>query len=225
MPRLSAEDAELLKTLKEQRKQEAAPKDPDFLEDPKGYVDANTRRVTEALKKLDDAQTESRTERQQQEQVTALMGAVQAHEVQFAAKTADYNDALAHVRTVRGNQLRLLAPQATDAQIMQQIGREELGAAHQVISSGGNPAEFAYNYAKTMGYVPKAAANGAAGGMQAAAQNTQNSLQQAPADKPDKNAVRTMGGGGGAEPADDDQGDAMPEFTAAVAERFGKKRK
>ncbi len=211
-PKLTAEDADLLKSLKEQRQAEKAPKDPEFLEDPKGYVDAKQAKLDAALKRLDDAQTETRTRTQQQEQMQALVGAVQAHEQKFVTEKPDYNEALTHVRTVRTSQLRLLHPQATDAQIAQAVGNEELQAAHQILTAGGNPADFAYRYAQTLGYQPK--------------QATQTQQTEPVEQKADKNAVRTLGGGGGSRAEDDDGGDAMPEFTQALAERFGvKKRK
>src|SRR5690242_11645136 len=49
-PKLTAEDAELLRNLRAQRSQEV---DPDFLQDPKGYVDT---KLSRALKKLEEAQ-------------------------------------------------------------------------------------------------------------------------------------------------------------------------
>lgn len=210
-PKLSAEDAELLKDLRAQKKAAQEPKDPDFLEDPKGYVDAKAKQTADALKKLDEATTRQTQEREQQQQLNQLLSGVQQHEQAFIKTTPDYTSAIDHIRLVRGNQLQMLYPQATPQQIQQQITSEEIGAAAQILRAGGNPAEFAYNYAKTMGYQPKAAtppadANGTP--------------------KPDKDALRSMGGGGGAEATGEDEGDTMPEFASALAERFGvRKRK
>ncbi len=213
-PQLSEEEREILKDLKAQRAAEKAPKTPEFLEDPKGYIDAKEKAVTEALKKLSEADT-ARTEAEKQQQAqAALVATLAGHETAFIAKTPDYHDALTHMRNVRTSQLKMMFPQATDQQIQQHIGREELGGAQQILQAGGNPAEFAYNYAKTLGYTPKQAAAAAA-----AAANGAD-----PPNKPDKDAVRTLGGGGGAEP-EEETGDPMPEFTQALKERFTRKRK
>lgn len=209
-PKLSAEDAETLKDLRAQKAAAQAPKDPDFLEDPKGYVDANNKKNADELKTLREDNQRRTQEQQQHQQVQQILSGVAQHEQTFLKATPDYHQAIDHIRTVRASQLQMLYPQATPQQIQHQISSEEIGAAAQVLRGGGNPAEFAYNYAKTVGYQPKAApvANGADG-----------------AAKPDKDAVRSMGGGGGAEKGDEDAGNEMPELAQALAERFGVRRK
>jgi hypothetical protein len=212
-PKLSAEDAELLKDLRAQKQAAQAPKEPDFLEDPKGYVDANVKKTAKELETLREESRRGQEQQAQQQQLNQILSGVHQHEQSFVKATPDYHQAVDHIRTVRASQLQMLYPQATPQQIQQQIVSEEIGAAAQVLRAGGNPAEFAYNYAKTVGYQPKAPvpdpnapANGAA--------------------KPDKDAVRSMGGGGGAEKDDSDEGAAMPELAQALAERFGvRKRK
>lgn len=211
-PKLSAEDADLLKDLRAQKKAASEPKDPDFLEDPKGYVDAKAKQTAEALKKLNEATEKQTQQQEQQQQLNQILTGVQQHEQTFLKETPDYHAAIDHIRTVRGSQLQMLYPQATPEQITRQITTEEIGAAAQILRAGGNPAEFAYNYAKTMGYQPKVApvadpnANGAV--------------------KPDKEALRSLGGGGGAQKTEEDEGNLMPEFATALAERFGvRKRK
>lgn len=210
-PKLSAEDAEVLKDLRAQKQAAAAPKDPDFLEDPKGYVDANVKKTAEQVKTLREENERMAQERQQHQQVNQILSNVSQYEQAFVKTTPDYTQAIDHIRTVRASQLQMLYPQATSQQIQQQISSEEIGAAAQVLRAGGNPAEFAYNYAKTVGYQPKAAAP-----------NADAANGEA---KPDKDAVRSMGGGGGAEKGGEDQGNAMPELAAALAERFGVRKK
>jgi hypothetical protein len=213
-PKLSAEDADLLKDLRAQKKAAQEPKDPDFLEDPKGYVDAKAKQTAEALKKLNEATEKQTQQQEQQQQLNQILSGVQQHEQAFLKTTPDYTSAIDHIRTVRASQLQMLYPQATQQQIHQQITAEEIGAAAQVLRAGGNPAEFAYNYAKTVGYQPKTAV---VADPNAAANGTV---------KPDKDAVRSMGGGGGSEATGEDDANAMPEFASALAERFGvKKRK
>src|SRR5690348_2529605 len=81
-PKLTAEDAELLRNLRAQRSQEA---DPDFLQDPKGYVDT---KLSRALKKLEEAQgaaSQTREQVDQQRQLSEAMGVVQLQERAVAA--------------------------------------------------------------------------------------------------------------------------------------------
>lgn len=210
-PKLSSEDADLLKDLRAQKKAAQEPKDPDFLEDPKGYVDANVKKTAAEVKALREENERRGQEQQQQREVQQILSGVQQHEQVFLKATPDYHQAVDHIRSVRASQLQMLYPQATPQQIAQQISNEEITAAAQVLRGGGNPAEFAYNYAKTVGYQPKGAA-----------QSTQDANGAA---KPDKDAVRSMGGGGGAEKSDQDEGNVMPEFASALAERFGVRRK
>lgn len=215
-PQLSEEDRQLLADLKAQREAAKQPKDPDFLEDPKGYIDAQAKKTQAALKELKEGEAKRNEAEQQQQQAQQVIAATLAKESEFSKTTADYPDALNHLRNVRGQQLRMLFPQATDEQIRAQIGREELSAAAQILQAGGNPAEFAYKYAQTYGYAPKAkpAVNGIAAAAAAAVGAA-----------PDKDAVRTLGGGGGAEPTGDENADPIPEFSAALKERFTRKRK
>lgn len=210
-PKLSAEDAELLKELRAQKKDIEAPKDPDFLEDPKGYVDAKLTKAQEALKKLDEANGQRTEQERQHQEFQQVMGAVGAKEAEFLKATPDYNDALMHIRTVRASQLALMYQEATPAQIQQQIGIEEVQSARQILQKGGDPADFAYKYAKTLGYSPKALAV------------TPPAVKET---KVDKEAARSLGGGGGADSTGDEDENAMPEFAAAITERFNRgKRK
>jgi len=209
LPRLSTEDAELLKTLRTQRDQ---PAEPDFLADPKGYIDT---KLTRALKKLETTEQgvqQTQQQVQQQAQLRELMDTVSSHERVFTSTTADYPQALAHLRQVRTEQLKLMYPQAADAQIAQQISREEVAGAFQAIQAGLNPAETVYKYAKTLGYK---------------APTTPTATTQLGA-VADRSAARTLGGNGGGDtaPADaSETDDALPEFTAALKERFGVTRR
>ncbi len=140
-----------------------------------------------------------------------MVAGTSAKEQEFLKTTPDYYDAVTHMRAVRTAQLQMLAPNFTPQQIQAQIAAEEIGAARQILQSGGDPASFAYQYAKTLGYTPKSQAVASPAG--------------ATAPKADKDAARSLGGGGGAEPTTEEEGNAMPEFAAALAERFGVKRK
>jgi hypothetical protein len=210
-PSLTTDQQSVLAKLKdaEQATQEA---EPDFLADPKGYVD---KKVDAALKKLEDTDKQSKETREQINQRQAIQDVLTATgqaEAAFKQTQADYPQALAHVRETRKSQLQMLYPQATEQQISQQINYEEITTAHQALTSGRNPAEFIYGYARTLGYQsPKP--NGADKGGTADKKTV------------DKDAVRSMGSGGSGDAApDQDAGNSTPEFSAALKERFTRKR-
>jgi hypothetical protein len=205
--RLSTEDAALLKSLRDQKTSAETPKIPDFETDPKGHLDAKLKLATQQFQSL-----EEQTKALQSAQADgALMQQAASTEAAFRTEHPDYYDALNHVRSVRTAQLQLVAPQATAEQIQDVIRQEEVAALRDVSKRGLNPAAFAFDYAKTLGYKSPAApvANGAAAAPVAAK----------PAAPVDRTAVRTLGSGGEA-PAGDEDEDAMPEFKQALRERF-----
>lgn len=74
----------------------------------------------------------------------------------FAAKTPDFPAAYSHLANARGSQLKLMG--YTDDQVKAQLEKEELAAVDLAIQRGVSPSQFLYDYAKSFGYAPKAAA-------------------------------------------------------------------
>lgn len=202
-----------VEAMAKQKPAEAAPEppEPDFLADPKGYVDQKVQGALAKLDKAEKASQETAEQVKQREANEAVLTATQAAETQFYSQTPDYPEALQHIRGVRTQQLQALFPDATTEQINNHIAFEERETARMLISQKRNPAEFAYNFAKTLGYqkaAPPAAAKPAAAPI-------------------DKDAVRTLGSGGGSGAQTEDAGNSMPEFLAAqqeVAARFKRKK-
>jgi hypothetical protein len=207
-PKLSDEDKQLLAELKA-AKAAQKPKDVDFMDDPKGYVDTKVKAALEAVEQANKKAEAADTAVNQQRQIQALMTAVSAHETAFVTANPDYYQALEHVRSVRASQMRLMDSSLTDQQVSQAIAQEELAAAQHLISKGADPCNFAYQYAKTLGYAPKAADK---------TDPSQSDLVKA-AKAADKAGVRTMGAGGGDAPAqeDADPDDPNAEFNAVKA--------
>jgi hypothetical protein len=231
LPRLTAEDAELLKDLRAQRaaREAQGAAVPSFVEDPKGHVDARLSEVVKRLEKAEQSVSTSAAQQQQQEQLRQLATTISTHESAFVQQNPDYHQALEHARSVRAAQLRVMAPEATDQQIAQQVGIEELQLAAQALKQGRNPAEVAYTLAQHFGYTKAQAAAAA----QAAAQNQQQqgsgagaaaAAALAGADA-DRASARTMGGGGLADQDDDGSGDDVttPELAEAFGEVFGRR--
>lgn len=155
-----------LQELKQKLTQQPPQPEPDYLEDPKGYVDHKVAKAIEELKKEAGEAKQTSQQAAEQAQLTQFLTQLQSAEAAFANEHPDYQDALTHIRTVRLQQYRLMYPQATDEQLIQHLQREELVTAAQLMRMGRNPAEFAYHYAKTIGYTPRAggAANARDGG-------------------------------------------------------------
>lgn len=186
------------------------PPEPDFLADPKGYVDSKVQAALAKLDKAEKTTQETAEQIKQREANEAVLRATQTAETQFYAQTPDYPEALQHIRSVRTQQLQALFPDATAEQITNHIAHEERETARMLVAQNRNPAEFAYSFAKTLGYARKAPPP-----------------EPKAAAQPDKDAVRTLGSGGGSGAPADEAGNSMPEFAAAraeVAARFKRKK-
>lgn len=186
--------------------------EPDFIEDPKGYVDAKTAKALDALKAVEQ-KLEPVQQATEQQQFLATVARVES---EFVGHTPDYYEALAHVRQVRIAQLAELYPQATQEQIGQQIVAEEVQVARSLMAQGRNPSETLYRLAKTYGYAPKAATPATP-----VAPAPLPKVPQAPVADP----AATLGSSGAAADTVEDDGLADAEsaedvLTIALRERF-----
>lgn len=139
-----------------------APKEPDFVEDPKGYVDHQQKKlldaIAEANRKVETEGKEAKetaAKAQEAVQVQQFFQSLSAHEQRFVQANPDYHDALNHLRTQRANQLRTFDPDITDQQIAQHIQAEERNLAIQLYRQGKDPVQVAYQLAKAAGHQPK----------------------------------------------------------------------
>jgi hypothetical protein len=224
---LNAEERAALQAFREQqaaaqaaekaRKDQEADPAPDFLKDPRGYVDWQARQAARELKAVKDEQAQAAQLQAAQVQIQQVLTHTDAAERAFQVEHPDYTDALTHIRQSRTRQLKLLHPEATTEQINDAIGKEEIAIAHRLLSAGRDPAAFAYEHAQTIGYTPKAKA--AAGGTAAAGTQAGTISQRVE----DKSAARSLGTGGDSEGADL-SAEPESEFAAAKRERFSKKR-
>lgn len=151
-----------LEELKARLPNPEEPKAPDFVEDPKAYIDHQKAEVLNAIaeaNKKAEAEgkkaQETAAQAQQQVQLQQLIGSLQTAEAQFVKETPDYYDALQHVRNVRVFQLKEFNPEITEAEIAQVIRSEELGLAAQLMQAGRNPSQVVYKLAQQYGYQKK----------------------------------------------------------------------
>lgn len=128
------------------------PKIPDFLQDPKGYIDANLGQTAKQLEKLQETGAQLTAQQQAYLRESNLRTNAQVAEAEFVKTAPDYYQALDFARTVRIDQLKLLNPQAPEIQIRQFVAQEELQLAEVALQTGRNPAELGYSFAKSMGY-------------------------------------------------------------------------
>lgn len=138
------------------------PAEPDYVEDPKGYVDHKLNAALKGIEAANKAATESGKKVEEttaaireREQLNQMMGSVAETERAFVSQTPDYYDALAHIRGIRAFQLQEFNPQITPEQIRQAIQHEETQLAITLMRQGKNPSDVAYRLAQQFGYVPK----------------------------------------------------------------------
>jgi hypothetical protein len=183
---------------------------PEFQEDPRGYIDHKVLSALEQTKQQVEEVKSLATQSNQTAEEMRFSQHLIAAEQQFVAQTPDYMDALAHIRQIRMKQLQVFDPNITEAQMREQIIREELGLAKQVAMQGRNPAQVAYEIAKAYGHVPKA------------------QQQQAPVDLPKVAGPKQLPPdqtlGSGSSPVEDTGGES-DEFDKAFGELFGKRRR
>lgn len=160
-----ADEIKALKEAKDAKPEEPAP---DYLEDPKGYIDHTAkstldqlRGIQETIEQTTEAQGAQGQELNQQRQVQAIQQMASAGEEAYAKGQPDYWDALEHLRNVRANQLQMAFPDATPQQLAEHMRAEEFSTAAQILQQGRNPAEYAYQFAKTLGYTPAQQPKGA----------------------------------------------------------------
>jgi len=116
-----------------------------------------------ALKEIREYQQRQRQETEQQNQLRAFDGRVQAHEKDFADATPDYGDAVAFLREARAKQIqagyeavgRTITPQELGAILL----HEARSTSHDALTNGRNPGEVFYTLAKSFGYAGKKAAD------------------------------------------------------------------
>lgn len=188
--------------------------DPDYQEDPKAYVDTKVQRALKALEETTGKKVEEvgKTAEQvaQEARYTRFMQDLTQTEAQFVQATPDYYDALAHLRGLRVQEIKLFKPDITQDELNQAIVREEMAFAQQMFAQGKNPHQLAYAIAQARGYKkaePKE---------EVTLPEVKGGPKQLPPDQ-------TLGSGSApAGDIDDKEGD---EFEDAFSELFGKRKR
>jgi len=129
-------------------------KTPDYLDDPKAYIDHMFKEMTATMTKQNDKVVDINKNQEAMTQIQKVTGALTSFDNSFAETNPDYYDALEHVRKVNiDNALDMGADQATaEKQAAQAMFQTQVGAMRSRV----NPAEYMYKIAKRFGYVKAA---------------------------------------------------------------------
>lgn len=126
---------------------------PDKATDPLGYLDHRIKEVANAIEAMGKAQQKTVQETEQQTQFRQFVDTVNSKVAEFKQGTTDYDDAYKHLVSLRINDYTKMGYTADAAR--QLVGQEEARLAATALEEGKNPAQVAYDLAKSHGYVPK----------------------------------------------------------------------
>lgn len=146
--------ADDLRQMRADKAEADKPAEPDYLEDPKGYIDHDKRDIAAQLKSMGESVQQNAAITEQQAAITNMQGHIAGLEENYAREHKDYWDALEYYRAIRRTQLGELVPDANPGQVEQRIKLEELNVGAQIVQAGRNPSEYVYFLAKSMGYNP-----------------------------------------------------------------------
>lgn len=148
-----------------------APKEPDFQEDPAGWIKFQMEDKGKTIEELRKEISELKTGNQQRTEVESRQATIRdvmnyavAKENDFKAKTPDYDAASDYL--VESQRFELELNGLTADQVEQQIQFARLSIAAAAKQKGTNPAELIYQMAQKRGYKPQQDAEGEGGGEQ-----------------------------------------------------------
>lgn len=146
----------LWEKLEAMEKEKAEPV-PDFEVDPSGHLKHETETVKSEIEQQKEILEKIQQQQQQQAQLQQLGQQIAANEAAFVKEHPDYYDALDHVRQVERAKMQMVAETQgmSEEDLNQVLAQNEINMAAQLIGQGLNPAEYAYQIAKTYGYQPK----------------------------------------------------------------------
>ena len=133
-------------------KQDVIP-EPVYEDDPLGSTHAKVDKIAQSVESI---QAEN-ARRQQQEQFQGFVSNIQADEAKFMEKSPDYKEAVAYIQQRRLKELEVMG--YPEDQAMRVLAQDAYAVTQRAIAIGESPAQFAYNMAKQLGYMPKQASN------------------------------------------------------------------
>lgn len=207
LERFARLDEKLTQAL--EKKKEPEP-DPDYLDDPKGYIDHKLQKATQAVSETSQNVTEIRQQQEHAAQIQQLNTRLSTYDQEFVQSGhEDYYDALSHIRDINVQNGLDMGMNEQDAKI--QAAQAMFAIQAQVMHNGKNPAEFMYNMANRWGY-KKA---------EAEPEGKKDEIDDEAMDAAAKGADAQSMGGGAAPDLDELVDMEDDEFTEAMTELFG----
>jgi len=127
---------------------------PDYLDDPKAYIDAALNAVKQEVEKTGENVVQINQQQEAQRQMVAVTTALSNYDTRFAEQSPDYYQALEHVREI--NVQNALDMGASEEEAAKQAAQAMFVTQVQAMRAGKDPAAFMYNIAKRFGYAGKA---------------------------------------------------------------------
>lgn len=159
---------------------------PDQNTDPLGNMMHQLSKLTAGFQELQTQRSQEQQQNAIKAQLDQFSAAVNSAKATFEKTTPDFNDAYAHIRNLRTEDLR--AAGVPEKDIKQYLLQDEFQIANTAIQRGTNPAEAMYNMAKRYGYVSKTTA--APASTTTAADQTEKMAQLQAGTAADKNPGR-----------------------------------
>jgi hypothetical protein len=131
---------------------EAAPQPPDLNQDPLAYIQWQNERIA----RMEQAEAARQQHAQMSAQTNDLVSRAQMSEREFAARTPDYGDAVAFVKSQAMAEYAVLG--IPEAQREAAWNQQVLAMAQRTIQTGGNIGDVTYAIARARGFASKPAA-------------------------------------------------------------------
>lgn len=145
LAKMEARFEEMMKRL-----QPAAPKAPEYDQDPLGHLKHETTDVRAKLAEFEQWKAEQAKQAERQTQEQEFLGKYRAAATEFSSKTKDFNDAYAHLMTAWGQELLELG-YTQEEQASEKLMLERR-IVEKALKDGANPAERIYKAAKMRGF-------------------------------------------------------------------------
>lgn len=131
---------------------------PSFDDNPAAHLLHKQQGIEQSNKSLQERLEQYEQAQQQQTAYQSIASKIALSEQTFKAKTPDYDQAIEHMKSTADRTLQLMG-MSDPLQRQQAIVQNVIQMSNIAIQQGQEPAEFAYNYSKALGYQTKAKAN------------------------------------------------------------------
>lgn len=125
-------------------------------ENPVGYLAEEQRATRAEIQKLQEAQRAQIENNSQLEAINRFSQHVQSDEQRFSVEKPDYLQAVAYAKEFKAKEYRAFG--YSEDEVRGMVNNDALSIAQRALQLGGSPAEYAYQYALTVGFKPSVGA-------------------------------------------------------------------